>query len=521
MNFLNSNNKHGAWDFQDKAIANITRDFKQNISGRFLLVLPTGGGKTITAMRSVSNMIKNGMISKQDKVLWIVHTLSLYSHAKRYLDNRDNYSKFGLYEELTSVILVRMKSEAVRELENGLKCKLIIIDEAHHAVASTYETFFDYPIGILGLTATPHRMDHRKLPFNKVSYSITFRELVRRKVVLLPKFLPEVSSNMTIEAASLQDDNQLEKFNNEERNRLIAHYIFREAAKHSIKKIIVFAGTNAHVKDLYEIIKKINGLSKDKFTHIGYIFGGDNNERSMPNDKYLDWHRSQNSSILVNCRILNEGYDDPSIDAVVMATPTSSILYYLQCVGRVVRAPENNQNARAYVIEIVDKLPNISYRIDNRWLFAEISDYLEPTIKDIKSYWPLNSIRVWLYLLALKAEISDLSKNEIISLLIGKKINLLLFNDVPHNSFGKWRILTMPENQIEKIKLFNELSENIEDYYSKNHDYLFEQKFQSSIQEAPLNGRSYRSSLMAALYRAFKNKSERKKVDSLAYVSLN
>ena len=521
MNFFNIKNKNDPWDFQQKAISSIVSDFRRNKSGRFLLVLPTGGGKTLTAMRAVNEMIKQGIISKQDKILWVVHTLSLYSHAKRNLEDKNNYTKFLLYSDLASIINVRMKSNAVKELGNGSKYKLIIIDEAHHTVASTYESFFEYPIGILGLTATPRRMDQRELPFDKVSYSTTFRDLVHRKVVLLPKFVPELNTSITIDTNSLQDEGQLERFNLEERNKLITHYIFREAEKHKFKKVIVFVGTNSHVKSLYETLKRNNELSKNKFEHIGYIFGGDNNEKLIPNEKYLEWHHSQNSSILVNCKILNEGYDDPNIDAVVMATPTNSILYYMQCIGRVVRAPENNANANAYVIEIVDKLPNISYRIDNRWLFAEISDFLEPTIVDIKNSWPLYVIRVFMLLRKLNAKLSDLSRNEFCSLLIGKKINLLLFNDVPQNNLGKWRILSLSENEREKIKFFNELSENIEEYHNKNHDYLFQQRYNDILNKMPINSRVYRSSIMAALYRALKHKQEKKKVDSLIYLSLN
>lgn len=521
MNFLNIKKRHDPWSFQEKAISCIVNDFKQNIVGRFLLVLPTGGGKTLTAMRAVDKMVRLGFISKQDKILWVVHTLSLYSHAKKNLENKQNYSKFSLHPNLASIINVRMKSDATKELEGGFKYKLIVIDEAHHAAASTYESFFEYPIGILGLTATPHRMDQRKLPFDKISYSTTFRDLVQRNVVLLPKFLPELNTNIAIDANSLQDDNQLESFNKEERNNLIAHYIFREAEKYKFKKVIVFVGTNAHVKSLYEILKRDNDRSKNKFNHIGYIFGGNNNEKSISNEEYLSWHHSQESSVLVNCKILNEGYDDSRIDVVVMATPTNSILYYMQCVGRVVRTPENNINAKAYVIEIVDKLPNISYRIDNRWLFAEISDYLEPAIEDIKNSWPFYTIRLFLRLISLRAKLSDLSRNEILSLLTGRKISMLLFNDVPHNNLGKWRIFSLPESGIEKIKLFNEFSENIEDYYDKDHDYLLEQKYPNISHRAPINSRIYRSSMMAALNRAFKNKLGKKKIDSLIYLSFN
>lgn len=520
INFFKSKKKTPDWSFQLDAIDAVVKDFRNDTTGRFLLVLPTGGGKTLAAIRSLNEMIQRGVISRNDKILWIVHTLSLYAYARNNLQDPKNYSKFSLDPSIRGMVDVMMKADAIRELLTGKRYKLIVIDEAHHAAAYTYREFFDYPLGILGLTATPHRMDKLSLPFDKVSYSITFRELVRRGVVLLPKFLPEVRTNLNIEVSSLQDDDQLGKFNSQERNQLISNYIFQEAEKYKFKKVIVFAGTNAHVKRLFEVVKKDNACSKYQFDHVGFIYGGNNNDKGLSNDDYLSWHHSQKSSILINCKILNEGYDDPNIDTVVMATPTNSILYYLQCIGRVVRTPEDFKNAKAYVLEIVDRLPNVSYRIDNRWLFAEISDYLEPQIRDIRSKWPFRAWKIFCELLSVKAKLSDLSFKDVWATLIGKRINMLLFNDVPQYQTGRWRIMCMPENELDKICMFNNISENIDEYYNLNHDYVLERGFPSIFNKPPFNNRVYRSSLMAALHRASLRKGGKEKVDSLMYLSV-
>lgn len=522
FNFFKSKNTKPDWSFQLTAISALVKDFRHDQQGRFLLVLPTGGGKTLTAIRTLNTLLEQGLVSNGEKILWVVHTHALKKNAKKSLENEKHYNgvKFSLNRQLKDLVEVKMKADAMKSLSSGARYKFIVIDEAHHAAATTYSEFFEYPIGILGLTATPRRMDSRGLPFKKISYSITFRELVRRKVVLLPKFLPEVQTPFQIDVSSLDDDNQLEKFNSQERNKLVSGQIFKEAKDHGFKKVIVFAGTNAHVKRLCEVIKAQNESLGSPFEHVGYIYGGDNNDKGMKNDDYLDWHHSQKSSILVNCKILNEGYDDPNIDAVVMATPTNSILYYLQCIGRVVRTPEDHENAEAYVVEIVDKLPNVTYRIDNRWLFSEISDYLEPSITDIKGLWPLRPIKIFFKLLSLKAKISDLTLKEMFSLIIGKRINLLLFNDVPYNDRGKWRIMTISEENNDRIQIFNDLSENIDEYHKLNHDYLLEKKYPENLKEMPLNKRAYRSSLFAALRRASQLKNEKKKVDSLIYLSV-
>ena len=228
FNFLKSKDGTPDWSFQANAVSNIVRDFRKNPMGRFLLVIPTGGGKTIAAIRSLSEMMNQGIIKDHDRVLWVVHTLSLQTHALKNIEGEENIKEFSLNPLLKKVVDVRMKAAAAKELRAGAKYKFIVIDEAHHAAADTYRELFEYPVGILGLTATPHRMDKRDLPFDGISYSITFRELVRRHVVLLPKFLPEIRSNLNIEVVSLQDDDQLERFNSKERNQLISDYIFEK-----------------------------------------------------------------------------------------------------------------------------------------------------------------------------------------------------------------------------------------------------------------------------------------------------
>lgn len=523
LNIFSKNSRKPDWGFQTKAVSNLTSDFSVKPKGRFLLVLPTGGGKTLVAIQTVNSLLKKGLINREDKVMWVVHTLSLKKQAQDNLDNEDHYNgiKLSLDRNVKGIIKVQMKAEALSTLQNKSDYKLIIIDEAHHAAAQTYQDFFDYPIGILGLTATPRRMDSVKLPFDKVSYSITFKELVKRNVVLLPKFIPEIQTNIEINASSLDSEEQLEKFNTIERNELVAQYIFDEKYKHNFNKVVVFASTNKHVEQLYDAIKTKNARLGKPFEHIGYIYGGNNNEKGLSNEDYFTWHSGQKSSVLINCKLLNEGYDDPGIDVVVMAAPTNSILYYLQCIGRVVRNPSDQDGARAFVIEIIDKLPNISYRIDNRWLFAEISDYLEPRIKDVKSFWPLKNIKILIELIKLRAKLTDIGKKNLVSLVCGRPMNLLLFNDVPYNRSGRWRVMPIKENEIDKIKFFNDISENIEEYHNLNHDYILETKYRDFKDVIFGYNRVYRSTFMAALKRALDLKNSRKKVDSLIYLSTN
>ena len=520
------------WSFQNNAVDIVVAKYRVSPRGRFLLVVPTGGGKTLTAFKIINKFLQTGVIQPGDKVLWVVHTLALRKHAQDALSNDTLFKRFDFMPEIRSIISVQMKAEAMRLVHEDSRFALIVIDEAHHTAAQSYAGFFDTGLAVFGLTATPTRMDARALPFDSIAYGITFRELVHRRVVLLPRFLPEVKTNLIINASALDDPEQLERFNTEERNSLVSDIILREAETHRFQKVIVFAGTNAHVERLYEALRVRNRERGSLFPHVGYIYGGDINERGISNDDYLTWHKSLPSSILVNCRILNEGYDDPHLDTVVMATPTNSILYYMQCIGRVVRNPENVSNARAYVVEIADRLPNVTYRIDNRWLFAEISDYLEPDVRDVCAP---RLLRGWLLLTRLLfshpavrhtrtrtrlwATLADLSPCEKVALLRGERINILLFNDVPDERIGRWRILTIPEGDIDKMRFFNTWSENIDEYYSGNYEDRLSKDFPELLRAPPMTSRPYRTSLVAALHRASMRKARNLKVDSLIYYS--
>ena len=90
----------------------------------------------------------------------------------------------------------------------------------------------------------------------------------------------------------------------------------------------------------------------------------------------------QKKSILINIEVLAEGYDDPTIDTVVMACPMKSTLKYMQAAGRAIRRDKDNDNKKAYIVPVEDNLPNIRYRFDNRWLYSDISDALEPEVID-------------------------------------------------------------------------------------------------------------------------------------------
>ena len=256
--------------------------------------------------------------------------------------------------------------------------KIIIIDEAHHAAASSYDDFMVNRFGVLGLTATPIRHDEKKLNFEKILYTITFKDLIRKNVIIEPKFR-NFSTNLTFDIEEIRETRE-SVFNTFGRNNFIANKFI--TARDIYSKSILYVSTVKHAKDLAKLISEKNESLDNGYKLVGYIHGG-GNSLGISNDGFLNKFKNSSSAIIVNCAMLTEGFDDPSVNTIGMCVPTQSTVYYLQCIGRGIRNVDSEDNEGAFIVEFSDNLPNVKYRIDNRWLFSDISDELEPEVIEI------------------------------------------------------------------------------------------------------------------------------------------
>ena len=515
------------WSFQEDAISSLVGYFRHEPFSSNLLVIPTGGGKTLTAIRTISRLLDLHLLHSKDKVVWTVHSKFLRAQAEQVLNNQENYVKFKLNKNLPNVIEVRMKDDARKTLAFHFKerYKLLIIDEAHHSAANTYKEFFTYrKLGILGLTATPTRNDDSKLEFQRMAYSITFGELVKRGVIIKPEFITE-KTDININFSQGEDiEDFSERFNTDLRNNKIAEYLLKK--KDIFRKIIIFVPSNNHVDSLYKTLFSLNQFYGN-FYEIGYIYAdrrnGKSNDKGIENEDYLNLHKNnKNPSILVNCMMLDEGYDDPSIDTVVMAVPTKSSLFYMQCIGRVVRNPNKGGNAqKAYVIEFVDNLPNFTYRIDNKWLYSDISDYLEPKVVEQEYFNERdlnNKIKILYKKFSVSKEFVDYPRD------IGKdeKISLLFLKPTKSEDDKVWLpLLFKSENREIYTKAFNDLSSNISYYGNLNWKVLFFEKLEIPRNDKYFRHYNYQSDFIQTLRRSYQEKLSKKEIKRLVYINFN
>lgn len=362
-------------EFQKTAVDCIVADYGENPAGRYLLVVPTGGGKTITAVKSINALFDNSVYdSSQHRVMWVAHRDYLLKQASASFQKfAEWYPRCSSFAHCVDFVML---SKAAAHLEQTSEVRLVVIDEAHHAAASSYLPLFAKShVAVLGLTATPSRYDGKPLDFERESYSIAFPDLVDRGIVLRPE-VHTVDTGQVFDLGGFGEV-ELQKLDDEQRNKKIIDAIAKR--KHEYRKVVVYVGAVSHAKNLYMAMRE-SSLAQ-QYDSVSYITG-EGNSRGISRDEFLDAEKGVTRSIVVNVDVLTEGYDDPTVNTVVMARPTNSKLVYMQAMGRAIRHDPNDELKKAHVVEVVDSLPNIRYRIDNRWLYADISDALEPAVED-------------------------------------------------------------------------------------------------------------------------------------------
>lgn len=210
----------------------------------------------------------------------------------------------------------------------------IIIDEAHHALSSSYQAILSYfdTADILGVTATPDRSDMQNLGevFDSLAYEYTLRDaissgyLVKIQVQTLPLHID--FTNVKITAGDFQAgdvgrvlDPYLEQIADtllDYKDRKIVVFLPLIETSQKFCKMLIERGFNA---------AEVNGNSKDR------------NEitEDFANGKY---------NVLCNSMLLTEGWDCPSVDCIIVLRPTKSRALYTQMIGRGTRLCEGKDH---------------------------------------------------------------------------------------------------------------------------------------------------------------------------------
>ena len=441
------------WSYQDQAIQRCITALKVGKGGAKVgAVMPTGTGKTRTALRLALRLLS---AHPTGNVVWITHRKNLKEQAEKELRRQISanseippITSIKLLRERVEFLMVNRVEERLADLDNPPL--LAIIDEAHHAAAPSYQAIFDtpYPLSVLCLTATPNRTDALPIGIDEIAFTITFQEAAERGVVLLPKF----------------EDFPVEDFDwSEESIADLANHLLSEAEER-FTKVLVIAPRIEKVETFYETLVRQLAEHEDhplNIDDIGYVHGS-GNSMGMSNSDFLDLYRSKPRAIYVSAQLLLEGFDDPSINTVVLTYPSSSVVLLMQAAGRCVRyAPDKTA---AYVVQA--RNDKLAYHFENRWLYQEISDYLRPKIQDITYRTPQDlqdKVALVLGDHRVSKRLRTHIATQVATLTPGQTCRLMLsglaYFDEPDDfsSQATWSaILEHPENSVEFRTVFND-----------------------------------------------------------------
>jgi superfamily II DNA or RNA helicase len=379
----------------------------ENEPHRVMLHMPTGSGKTRTAMSVVCGLMNQ---TEPKLVVWLAHSEELceqaveeFKKAWSVLGNRsvDVQRWWGPYSLKQPIIrdglivagLSKAHSSARRSFAEigtiAAHVGLVVMDEAHQAVAPTYSLVLDVlaesgrRASLLGLTATPGRTwsdideDQRLADFfyrQKVSlevagYDNPVQFLVDEGYLADTKFVQlEYTSAGELSAREIQElrdalDIPQSIVNSlaadEQRNMLILSRTEAICRRHN--RVIVFAATKDHAVVIATVLRARG--------HWAHAVTGEtpSNDRA----RLIAAFKAvcDDPRILVNYGVLTTGFDAPQTSAAVIARPTKSLVLFSQMVGRATRGPKAGGNPRAEVATVVDtRLPgfcNMADAFDN------------------------------------------------------------------------------------------------------------------------------------------------------------
>lgn len=336
--------------YQTEALEAVLSSEAKGISKQ-LIVLPTGSGKTV--IFSHLPMIRK----ESTPMLVIAHRAELLHQAKNKIQqmNPNLIVEIEQAENIAGKVDVVVASVPTMGRANSDRIekfpkdyfKTIIIDEAHHAAAPTYRKIVDYfqPNLLLGVTATPQRSDSTRLidVFQEIVYYKTIEDLINQGwLTRLMGYRIKTETDLTEIEVSDGDfiQSQLQDaVNNPKRNASIVA-AYQQICKE--RKTLVFAAGVQHAKDL--------ALSFTKSSILAEVILGEtpDEERSAILQKF----RNNEIKVLINVGVLTEGFDEPSVQAIILARPTKSTLLYTQVVGRGTRLDEGKENC--LIIDISD-----------------------------------------------------------------------------------------------------------------------------------------------------------------------
>lgn len=359
---------------------------------RAILHLPTGAGKTRTAMHVIATFLRK---NDPSIVVWLASGKELLEQAA--LAFREAWNHLGA-RELDIGMLQGSSSPNLEKFSDGFlvvslskgwsmasntdpdwttkiasKIRLVIFDEAHQSIARTYrqiteELTIDYRCALLGLTATPGRtwadidQDGKLAEFfsyNKVTLQVPadnpITYLIENGYLAKPNFktlLAEPGLSIAKEDESrisssldIPEDLVAQLTMNE---KYVAAVLLAVENLLTVghRRVLVFAASISLSQLLTAIITARN-IECYCVTGLTSTLSRESSIRRFKSNTNIP-------VVLINFGVLTTGFDAPKASAVVIARPTKSLVLYSQMIGRAIRGPRAGGTENCEVVTVVD-----------------------------------------------------------------------------------------------------------------------------------------------------------------------
>ena len=314
-------------DYQHQMLSQLIRAWKKHRS--VMVQMPTGTGKT----HLMAAVIRDCLCQKVE----IPQEVLVVAHRQELLDQiSQTLSAFGLPDGRVRVESIQKLSKHIDE--TTYRPHLVVIDEAHHALAKTYRVLWDtWPKAqFLGLTATPCRM-------NGAAFTDLFDTLLQSWPI-----------QTFIDKGWLSDFEYVSASPDSQAMRQVRSLKKRGAdGDYQTKELATVMDVPESIEHLYETYRQfafgrkgiVYAIDREHARHITDCYAAhgvncamiDAKTPSAERHRIVEEYKSQHIDVLVNVDIFSEGYDCPEVEFIQLARPTLSLSKYLQQVGRGMR----------------------------------------------------------------------------------------------------------------------------------------------------------------------------------------
>ena len=370
------------YDYQHGAIEKIFQRIKDNPTEYNLLYqLPTGGGKTVI----FSEIARQYINSNHHKVLILTHRIELSKQTSNML------TEFGVKNKIIDSSVKEVTNEGryscfvamVETLNNRIKenkadlddIGLVIVDEAHY---NSFRKLFKHfeRCFILGVTATP-LSSNINLPMHDIYQDLIVGEKIAS---LIEKgFLGRAdvySYNVNLSSLKIGANGDYTVKSSEElytQNVMQSKLLNAYETTSKGKKTLIFNNGIHTSRHVYEVFKKAGYKVK-------YI---DNTNTKEERKRILSWFKHTPDAILTSVGILTTGFDEPSIESIIINRATKSLALYFQMIGRGSRVVDDKNEF--LVVDLgnnVARFGNWTDEVDWQFIFKNPNFFLESLISD-------------------------------------------------------------------------------------------------------------------------------------------